>query len=259
MLEIKRMDRIDINCDMGESFGNFRVGNDEKIFPYITSANIACGFHGGDPVHMEKTLKLALEHEVKIGAHPGYPDLVGFGRRTMQLKSEELRAIVTYQIAAVKGMAESLGGKLRYVKPHGALYNKASGDEAETMAIIQAIQSIDESLIFMGLAGSIMEELAKQHDIPFVAEAFADRRYEKNGRLMSRSKEGSVIVDPKQAAQQVLSIVRDQKVSIPDGSQIKVAAQSICIHGDNPVAVDILQQIEQDLTAHGIQKQSFAR
>lgn len=243
---------------MGESFGNFRVGNDDQIFPYITSANIACGFHGGDPVHMEKTLKQALLHDVKIGAHPGYPDLAGFGRRTMELGSEELTSIVKYQVAAIKGMAESLGGKLRYVKPHGALYNKASGDETVTRAIIKAIRSIDDTLIFMGLAGSIMEEIAKQQDIPFVAEAFADRKYEKNGRLMSRSKDGSVIGNAKEAAKQVLSIVRDQQVEVPDGSTIDVSAQSICIHGDNPIAVDILQEIQRELSAHGIHKESFA-
>jgi len=252
------MNQIDINCDMGESYGNYRIGNDDKIFPFITSANIACGFHGGDPVHMEKTITQALVHNVKIGAHPGYPDLAGFGRRAMQIPSKELVPILKYQIAALKGMAESLGGRLSYVKPHGALYNKASGDEGETRAIIQAIQSIDDSLIFMGLAGSVMEDISKQQDIPFVAEAFADRSYEATGRLMSRSKPGAVISNPVMAAKQVLSIVQNQKVNLAEGSEIVVQAQSICIHGDNPAAIAILEEIQIELQKKGIRKQSFA-
>lgn len=252
------MKEIDINCDMGESYGNFKVGNDEAVFPYITSANIACGFHGGDPVHMERTIKLALKHGVKIGAHPGYPDLAGFGRRAMELKSDELRAIIKYQLAAIKGMAESLGGKLAYVKPHGALYNKASISESETRAIISGIREISPDLIFMGLAGSIMEKIAKEEGIAFAAEAFADRKYEPNGRLMSRSKEGSVLKDAELASEQVLSIVKDQKLMAAGEVEIKLKAQSICIHGDNSSAVDILKAIDRKLTTHGILKKSFA-
>ena len=252
------MKQIDINCDMGESFGNFRVGNDEAVFPYITSANIACGFHGGDPVHMEKTILNALKYGVKIGAHPGYPDLAGFGRRTMDLKVEELTAIIKYQVSAIKGMAESLGGKLSYVKPHGALYNKASNSEKETRAIIKGIRAIDPELIFMGLAGSIMEEIAKSEGVPFAAEAFADRRYEPNGRLMSRAKEGSVLGDAEVASDQVLSIAKDHRLTASNGEVLEVHAQSVCIHGDNPSAVDILKAIDQKLAAHGIAKQSFS-
>ncbi|MEL6253908.1 MAG: 5-oxoprolinase subunit PxpA [Bacteroidota bacterium] len=252
------MKQIDINCDMGESFGNFRVGNDEAIFPYITSANIACGFHGGDPVHMEKTIRNALKYRVKIGAHPGYPDLAGFGRRMMELKSEELTAIIKYQVSAIKGMAESLGGKLSYVKPHGALYNKASNSEQETRAIIKGILAIDPELIFMGLAGSIMEEIAKSEGVSFVAEAFADRRYEPTGRLMSRAKEGSVLGDAEVASDQVLSIAKDHQLTAAEGEILEVHAQSICIHGDNPAAVDILKAIDRKLSTHGIVKQSFS-
>ncbi|MEM6806060.1 MAG: 5-oxoprolinase subunit PxpA [Bacteroidota bacterium] len=252
------MKEIDINCDMGESFGNFKIGNDEAVFPFITSANIACGFHGGDPVHMEKTIKLALKHGVKIGAHPGYPDLAGFGRRAMQLKPDELRAIIKYQVSAIKGMAESLGGKLAYVKPHGALYNKASNSQAETRAIISGIREISPDLIFMGLAGSIMEKVAIEEGIAFAAEAFADRRYESNGRLMSRAKEGSVLKDVEIASDQVLSIAKDQKLMAAGEVELEVKAQSICIHGDNPSAVDILKAIDRKLAAQGILKKSFA-
>ena len=166
--------QIDLNCDMGESFGNFKIGNDEAIFPFITSTNIACGFHGGDPFHIENTIKNALEHQVSIGAHPSYPDLQGFGRRKMILQKAELKAILKYQIGAIKSMTESLGGTLKYVKPHGALYNMAANDEAETIVIIESIQEIDSDLMLMGLAGSITEKVAKREKIPFVPEAFAE-------------------------------------------------------------------------------------
>lgn len=236
---------IDLNCDMGESYGRFKVGNDEAIFPYVTSSNIACGFHGGDPLHIENTIKGAIAHGVRIGAHPAYPDLSGFGRRRMQLGRDELKAVVKYQIAALKGMTESLGGRLAYVKPHGALYNTAADDASEAFCIIQAIREIDPELALMGLAGSIMEETARREQIPFIAEAFADRRYESNGRLRSRSKEGAVIAAPEQAAGQVFSIARHKQVESYDGAIVPVDAQSVCIHGDNPSAISILQAVER--------------
>lgn len=247
---------IDINCDMGESYGHFKVGNDEQIFPYITSCNIACGFHGGDPLHIERTINNAVKHGVQIGAHPSYPDLAGFGRRKMQLSREELKAIIKYQVAALKGMAESLGGKLAYVKPHGALYNTAADDESEAITIIQAIREIDPQLALMGLAGSTTERVAMKEGIIFIAEAFADRKYESDGRLMSRSKAGSVISNPQEAADQVLSIVMKQRVISADGTSVPIRAQSICIHGDNPAAVDILQTLDLALREKGIDKKS---
>ncbi|MCB0602361.1 MAG: LamB/YcsF family protein [Saprospiraceae bacterium] len=249
---------IDINCDMGESFGIYTIGQDEKIFPYITSCSIACGFHGGDPLHIEKTIIHALHEQVSIGAHPSYPDLAGFGRRKMSIAPAELKAIVKYQIAAIKGMTEAEGGRLAYVKPHGALYNTASDQEPECLAIIQAILEIDDRLPLMGLAGSRMEELAQQYQHPFIAEAFADRHYEPDGQLRSRAKEDAVILDPAIAAEQVLSIILKQEVIAIDGSVIPIKAHSICIHGDNPQAVDILQAIDKKLEEHGIQKQSIA-
>ena len=245
---------IDINCDMGESYGHFRVGNDAAIFPYISSSNIACGFHGGDPYHIEKTIQLALEHKVRIGAHPGYPDLAGFGRRKMELPLAELKAIVKYQVSALKGMTESLGGSLAYVKPHGALYGTAAKDEAIALTIIEAIREIDESLAFMGLAGSIMEEKAKELDRPFIAEAFADRAYREDGKLMSRSLNGAVIHDADKAVKQVLDLVQKEAVVTADGPTINVKAHSICIHGDNPGAVTILQAIEAAFQKEGIVK-----
>ncbi len=242
---------------MGESYGQFKVGNDKTLFPYITSCNIACGFHGGDPMHIENTIKNAMQHGVQIGAHPSYPDLAGFGRRKMKLEKTELKAILKYQIAALKGMTESLGGQLKYVKPHGALYNAAATDALETMTIIEAMQEIDEALILMGLAGSTTEKIAEKVNVPFIAEAFADRQYTASGQLMSRTNEGSVIHDPALAEAQVLSIVLNKKVISDAGTDVPVNAQSICIHGDNPAAVSILQALEKAFDLNNIEKKSF--
>ena len=178
---------IDINCDMGESTGNHIVGQDEKLMPFISSCNIACGFHGGDPYHMAKTIQLALSHNVRIGAHPSYPDLEGFGRRKMDIPKPELKAILEYQIAALKGMVESKGGKLSYVKPHGALYNFASINRVEAETVIDSVNSIDNHLAMMGPKGSEIEIAANKKGIGFIAEAFGDRRYEPDGTLMSRN------------------------------------------------------------------------
>lgn len=252
------MARIDINCDMGESYGNFKVGNDQAIFPYITSCNIACGFHGGDPLHMEKTIQRALAYGLQIGAHPSYPDLAGFGRRKMQIKPDELKALLKYQIGALKGMVESYGGQLTYVKPHGALYNTAAHQRTEALAIIQAVQEMDSALYLMGLAGSPLAQLATEQQISFVAEAFADRKYMADGSLRSRSEVGAVIESPAEAAQQVVDIVTRQSVDTYEGESYPIAAQSICIHGDNPAATAILQKIDEALEKHQITKKAFA-
>ncbi len=249
--------QIDINCDMGESYGNFSVGNDERIFPYITSCNIACGFHGGDPLHMENTIKKALKYDVQVGAHPSYPDLAGFGRREMQIPPSELRALVKYQIAALKGMTESLGGKLTYVKPHGALYNAAADDVQKTRAIVQAIAEIGSDIALLGLADSCMQAIAGQQGIPFIAEAFADRQYTAKRRLLSRNQPGAVIYDAQQAANQVLSIVLKKEAISNEGIAVPIIAQSICIHGDNPQAEAILQAIDKALKQKGILKKAF--
>ena len=248
---------IDLNCDMGESYGNFKMGNDEAVFPYITSCNIACGFHGGDPIHIEKTIQLAIQHGVKMGAHPSYPDLGGFGRRKMVIPLKELTSIVKYQVAALKGLVESYGEKLHYVKPHGALYNSMADNREEAASVMEGIREIDPFLIVMGLAGSEMEQIAQEKEIPFVAEAFADRQYLSNGRLMPRSRKGSVIHDPEKAAEQVLHIAREGKVKDDQGNRIQLNAQTICIHGDNPGAVNILQAIHQKLAQAQVQIRSF--
>ncbi len=234
---------MDINCDLGESYGHFKVGNDEALFPFLTSCNIACGFHGGDPLHIENTIILAMQHQLRIGAHPSYPDLAGFGRRSMQLETNELKAILKYQIAALKGMVESHGGRLAYVKPHGALYNKAAVDASECQVIIEAMKEIDPSLALMGLAGSIMESIAAANQLPFIAEAFADRRYTQNGQLQARSAKNAVINNVKEAVEQVLSIINEQKVQTTAGGFYPINARSICVHGDTSAALDILRAI----------------
>lgn len=252
------MNPIDINCDMGESYGNFRIGNDDAVFPFITSANIACGMHAGDPYQIEKTIENALKHGVKIGAHPGYPDLQGFGRRVIPMKRPELKAYIKYQVAALKGMVESAGGTLNYVKPHGALYNEIAANESEAKTVIEGIKAIDPGLIVMGLAGSHVERIAAQANMQFVAEAFADRRYEANGKLMSRLKDNSVIGEAKDAAEQVVSITLNQHTTTLDGTTVPVKARSFCIHGDNPAAIDILKAIDAAFKENGIPKKAFS-
>jgi UPF0271 protein len=230
---------------MGESHGATIIGQDENLMPYITSCNIACGFHGGDPFHIEKTILLALTHGVKIGAHPSYPDSEGFGRRKMKIDPHELVSIIRYQIAALKGVVESLGGKLSYVKPHGALYNKASIDSKETECLIEAIRSIDVNLPLMGLARSVMETVSLKKEMPFIAEAFCDRRYEIDGTLRSRTESGAVISNVDEAINQVRSIMVHKKVELNSGEVISINAQSICVHGDNPMAFNFLKGIKK--------------
>lgn len=249
--------QIDLNCDMGESYGRYQIGNDDLVFPHITSTNVACGFHGGDPWHIEQTIQKAIQHQVQIGAHPGYPDLQGFGRRKMQISAAELKSIVKYQVAAIKGLVESHGAVLRYVKPHGALYNTMAKEEQEAIAVVEAILSIDPNLKIMGLAGSLVKEVVEQKGGQFIAEAFADRRYNMDGTLQARTTQGAVLEDPKDIAQQVLSIVQKQKALTIGGQQVSIQAQSICIHGDNPSVIPILSAISKALAKAGIQKTGF--
>ncbi len=251
------MKSVDINCDMGESFGNFNIGNDEAIFPHITSCNIACGMHAGDPYHIEKTINLALENGVQIGAHPGYPDLQGFGRRVIPMAQDELSAFIKYQVAALQGMVSSAGGTLAYVKPHGALYNEIANDKTVAETVFKAIKSMDPKLKIMGLAGSHVEEILGTIEMDYVAEAFADRRYEADGKLRSRSLPNAVIYDAISAAQQVVAIVEKGETETLEGEKVFLKANSFCIHGDNPGAVEILKEIDTLLKAHGIDKKHF--
>lgn len=247
------MKQIDINCDLGESFGNYIIGNDEKMMPFISSANIACGFHAGDPVVIERTVKLALQNNVKIGAHPGYPDLQGFGRRSVKMSPEEIRTSMLYQIAALKGISESLGGILHHIKPHGALYNDAAYNPEIAKAIISAIRQIDPKLKLYALSGSPMVELAKQAGLQTASEVFADRAYEPNGQLVSRKKEGAVIYDVELCKQGVLRMISDKKVEAINGEIVSINAETVCIHGDNPAALKMAKELYNFLSENNIE------
>lgn len=249
---------IDINCDMGEAFGRYQLAEDPAIFNYITSCNIACGFHAGDPVVMERTLLLAKDADVAVGAHPSYPDLQGFGRRYMKIKSSDLKSMIKYQVAALAGMASSIGINLSHVKPHGALYNSAADSLAESHTIIEALVELGNNVPLMGLSGSAMETAAAEVGYPFIREAFADRRYTDLGRLVSRSHPDAVIEDPNAAADQVFNIIKSKRVRTLEGKTIALLAQSICVHGDHPKILDVLKAIDDMLTLQKIKKQTWA-
>ena len=245
--------KIDLNCDMGESFGRYTIGNDEAMMPYITSANIACGLHAGDPLVMERTVRLAQEHGVGIGAHPGFPDLQGFGRRVMQLAPEEAEAFVLYQVGALAAFAKAAGAELVHVKPHGALYNLAARDRPLAEAIARAVARFSRQLILVGLANSLLVEAGLEAGLPVAREAFADRAYEADGSLRSRRLPGAVLEDPAQAAEQVVRIAQEGLVVACTGEEVPVQAETICLHGDTPTAVEIAKTIRGELEAAGIE------
>ncbi len=243
---------IDINCDIGEGSGPLTKVN-KDILQHISSCNISCGFHAGDPIHIEQTIEAAINHNLRIGAHPSYPDAEGFGRIKMSIPSEELKAIIRYQVIALKGLTESHGGKISYVKPHGALYNEIANNPAEANTVIEAILSIDPELAIMGLAGSELEKIALQRGIKFIPEAFADRRYSQNGHLVPRKEKGAVIKDEKQVLNQIISLTINKNTATENGILIPVNSNSICIHGDNPAILHILEYISLHLSKHNIQ------
>ncbi|WP_395377048.1 LamB/YcsF family protein [Marinicella sp. W31] len=249
--------RIDINCDLGESFGRYTVGHDAEVMPYISSCNIACGFHAGDPVVMTRTIELALQHNVSIGAHPSYPDLQGFGRRSMQIPTSELADMLVYQIGALKAMVEAQGGRLHHVKPHGALYNDAVRDPEIALSIAHSIRKVDSDLVFLGLAQSTMCAAAESADIAFAHEAFMDRAYQADGSLLPRSKPGAVIKDLDQVIQRVLWLAQEHYTLSAEGERVSVQCDSICLHGDHPQAAVIASQVYASLSAQQIQVQVF--
>jgi UPF0271 protein len=248
---------IDINCDMGESRGTDIAGDDQSVFPFITSCNIACGMHGGDAVHMEKTILGALEHAVQIGAHPSYPDRKNFGRKRMKLPVDELKAVIRYQVSALCGMAHALGGAVMYVKPHGALYHSMAEDPEVARTVVGAVASLGQGLAILGSAGSQIELIASEYELRFVPEAFADRRYRRDGKLLSRNTSGSVIRDPEQAAEQFRMLVVDKRAATNTGQEVDIAARTICVHGDHPEAVEILRAIDALCIDNKIQKRAF--
>ncbi|CBJ79674.1 putative lactam utilization protein [Xenorhabdus bovienii str. Jollieti] len=248
---------IDLNSDLGESFGQWKMGNDAKMLGIVSSANVACGFHAGDPVGILQTLKSAKENQVAIGAHISYPDLVGFGRRNMDIASHELTADVIYQIGALQGLALAAGTSVRYVKPHGALYNTIANNERQALAVIEGILVIDPNLALVGLAGSNILRLAQEKGLKTIAEAFADRAYTAEGELVSRREAGAVLHDVNLVAQRMLQLVTEGGVDSIDGKFTPIKADSICVHGDSPGALDMAKQVKKVLQQAGITIQSF--
>ena len=249
--------RIDINCDLGESFGRYRMGQDAAVMPYISSCNIACGFHAGDPVVMARTIELALNHDVSIGAHPSYPDLQGFGRRSMHIPAAELTDMLVYQIGALKAMVEAQGGRLHHVKPHGALYNDAVGDPEIALCIAHSIKKVDPGLVFLGLAHSTMCAAAESADLAFAHEAFMDRAYQTDGSLVPRGQPGAVIEDLELVIQRVLLLAQEQAALSLEGEQIDIKCDSICLHGDHPQAAAVAAEVFEHLSAQQIRVQVF--
>jgi len=250
------VNKIDLNSDVGESFGNYKLGLDEDVIPLISSANIACGFHAGDPAVMRNTIKIAKENGVAIGAHPGFPDLVGFGRRNLDASLEEIKDIVTYQIGALQAFAAAQGVKLQHVKPHGALYNMAVKNTAIWEAVAEAIAAVDTRLILFVLAATERESLeavGTRHGIRIAYEFFGDRAYNPDGSLVSRQEPGSVIHDGDMVAEKVLKMVKEGRVVCKDGSEIELTADTICVHGDNPSALSLVKKIREALQAAGVE------
>ncbi|MBP2625901.1 MAG: lamB [Firmicutes bacterium] len=250
---------IDLNCDMGESYGVYTLGYDELAMPYVTSINVACGFHASDPRNMLKTVKLAKKYGIAIGAHPAFPDLVGFGRRYMAASAEEIKADVIYQVGALWALCKSEGLTLQHVKVHGALYNAAEKDMAVATAIAQAIKSVDEKLYMICLGNSTMVKAAQNVGVKYVEEAFVDRAYTRDGTLVPRKQDGAVIHDVNRVAERVLSMVKDKRVTSIDGSIVEISAQTICVHGDTPGAVEMIKAIREVLDQQGIQMKAFGK
>ena len=248
---------MDINSDLGESFGAWRMGDDAAMLGIVTSANVACGFHAGDPAGILETLRAAAQHGVAVGAHVAYPDLVGFGRRNMDPSSQELVADVIYQIGALQGLAAAAGTRVRYVKPHGALYNTIAQDERQANDVITALLAVDPGLTLMALAGSPLIGWARARGLRVVAEAFADRAYNDDGSLVSRRLPGAVLHDADAIAERMLRLVQTGEVESITGRSVPVQADSICVHGDSPGAVEMARRIRARLEQAGVALRPF--
>ncbi|MDX3109402.1 LamB/YcsF family protein [Nonomuraea angiospora] len=249
---------IDLNADLGEGFGVWRLGDDLALLDIVTSANVACGFHAGDPVTIRRTCAAAVDRGVTIGAQVSYRDLAHFGRREMDAEPEELCAEVLYQLAAVDGIARAMGGRVSYVKPHGALYNRICRDEVQAAAVIDAVADYDPSLPVLTLPGSVVHAVAAAGGVPTVTEAFADRAYTPEGTLVARREPGAVIHDPAAVADRACRMAVQGSVTAVDGSSVPVSARSICVHGDTPDAVRLAQGVRDALLAAGVVLQAFA-
>jgi len=245
------MTTIDLNCDMGESFGAWTMGQDAAVLAHVTSANIACGFHAGDPLTMQRTVAAAVRHGVAVGAHPSLPDLAGFGRREMRVTADDTYAMTLYQIGALAAVARAAGAELHHVKPHGALYNMAAKDRALADAIASAVRDFDRALILVGLANSELPRAGEAAGLTVAHEAFADRRYEADGSLMARSKAGAVIDDIDAAVAQAISIATRGEAQTPNGAQ-RIRADTICVHGDRADAATFARRLREGLEAAGL-------
>ena len=247
------MFRVDLNSDLGESFGRYTLGMDDKIIPLITSANVACGYHASDPVVMEKTIAMAKEAGIRVGAHPGFPDLMGFGRRNMNVSPAEAKAYTLYQLGALDGFCRAAGVKLQHVKPHGAFYNMAAKDYKLSVAICEAIKSFDKDLIVLALSGGELAKAAKDMGLRTALEVFADRGYEEDGTLVDRRKEGAMITDEQEAIDRVIRMVKEKKVTAVTGRDIPIQADSVCVHGDGVKALAFVEKIRAALQKEEIQ------
>ena len=252
------MSVIDLNSDLGESLGAWSMGDDAAMLDIVSSANVACGFHAGDPAGILATLKAAHARGVSVGAHVAYPDLLGFGRRNMDVASADLVADVIYQIGALQGLAQAAGTRITYVKPHGALYNTIAHDSAQALDVITAIRDVDANLALVALAGSPLVRWAQDAGLRVIAEAFDDRAYTPQGALVSRREKGAVLHDSALVAQRMLRLVRDGVIQAIDGSLARVQAQSICVHGDSPGAVEMARAVRMALESDGVVVRSFA-
>lgn len=247
------MYKVDLNSDLGESFGAYKIGMDEEVIKCVSSVNVACGFHAGDPLVMGKTVALAKAAGAAIGAHPGFPDLVGFGRRNVAASPEEAKADVKYQLGALLAFTKSCGVRMQHVKPHGALYNMAAVDIKLARAICEAVAEVDDSIILLGLANSKMLEAAKEVGLKAASEVFADRAYMEDGTLVPRRQEGAVIHDKDLAIKRVIGMVTKGKVESITGKEIEIKADSICVHGDNPQALEFVRNIRAALGENGVE------
>jgi 5-oxoprolinase (ATP-hydrolysing) subunit A len=250
--------RIDLNADVGESIGPWSMGDDAGLVPLVTSVNIACGFHAGDPLTIERTVALAVAAGAAVGAHPGYPDLAGFGRRDLAMASDELEAAIIYQVGAVAAFAAAAGTALRHVKAHGALYNRAARDPATAAAIARAVRRVDTGLVLVGLAGSSLTAAGEGAGLRVAAEAFPDRAYEPDGSLRPRTLAGAVLLDSGVVAERAVRMARDGVVTAVDGSDVRLRADTLCLHGDTPGAVDHARAVRAALDAAGIAVQALA-
>lgn len=246
------MYKVDLNADLGESFGAYTIGMDSEVLRYITSANVACGYHAGDPLVMQKTVALAAERNTAVGAHPGFPDLMGFGRRNMNITPDEARAYIKYQVGALMAFTKSCGIKMQHVKPHGAFYNMAAVNDKLAEAICRGIYEVDPELIMLGLAGSAHIRAAESVGLRTASEVFADRGYMEDGTLVPRSMAGAIIHDRNEAIARTIRMVKEGVVETVTGKIIPIKADSICVHGDNPDAVNFVKDIREKLEQEGV-------